>query len=194
MFLKNFVQKTAGIDWSSAIPQWFDDLFGGRKIVGDDSSDILVGGWGDDFIVANDGNDTVYGNFGDDFILGNTGDDTLYGGFGDDIIYGGVGNDHIYGGGGDDIIDGDRGFDTLTGGTGRDTFEFNVGPQFLGDGFDIVTDFKLGQDVISIKNGDQSLVGFVDVGRDVEVYYDGVLIAELEGVSRLPSNLNDFFA
>ncbi|MCJ2178013.1 calcium-binding protein [Novosphingobium album (ex Hu et al. 2023)] len=171
-----------------------DSAEAGQIIVGDDTANVLTGGGGDDFIVANGGDDVVFAGNGDDFVLANGGDDQIHGGCGNDTLLGGEDDDRIWGDAGDDLTDGDRGNDVLTGGEGADTFQFNVGPEYLGLGSDIVTDFTLGEDHLEIKNGDASLVTFADTGTDVAVYYDGVLIAELQGVADIPQDTSLFFA
>jgi beta-glucanase (GH16 family) len=56
-------------------------------------------------------------------------------------IWGTSGRDTLRGTSGSDVITGGRGNDTLTGGTGADCFGFRAG-----DGQDVITDFKLGED------------------------------------------------
>lgn len=166
----------------------------GQSIVGDDAANVLTGGGGDDFIIANGGDDVVFAGNGDDFVLANGGNDQIHGGCGNDTLLGGEDDDTIWGDAGGDLIDGDRGNDVLTGGQGADTFRFNAGPDYLGLGSDIITDFRLGEDQLLIKNGDVSLVTFADTGSDVTVSYDGVLIAMLLGVADIPQDTGLFFA
>jgi Ca2+-binding RTX toxin-like protein len=92
-----------------------------------------------------DGDDTVLGGLGRDELIGDGGNDVLIGGEGDDFLNGGAGNDVIEGGLGADSLSGGAGDDTLTGGDGADTFQFG-----LGDGFDIIEDFNVGTDKLSI--------------------------------------------
>ena len=77
--------------------------------------------------------------------LGTASQDVLYGSLFDDILRSLEGNDTIDGGKGNDVLNGGLGNDTLTGGEGADLFEFTVG-----FGNDLITDFKLGVDKISI--------------------------------------------
>jgi Ca2+-binding RTX toxin-like protein len=58
-------------------------------IVGDSSSEHLIGTPHRDVIAARGGNDTVDGLGGDDLICGGSGHDRLTGGAGDDVLYGG---------------------------------------------------------------------------------------------------------
>ena len=88
--------------------------------------------------------DIIYGSLFDDILNGLAGDDTIDAGAGDDHIKAGIGND------------------TLTGGEGADLFEFTVG-----FGSDVITDFELGVDKISIldENGTQlTLAEYSDLG------------------------------
>lgn len=88
--------------------------------------DIVVGGWGGDFLAGldgwdwidgGDGNDTIEGGNGDDVLLGGDGRDQLNGGAGDDYLVSGLGDDHPFNGtpGG------------MFGGAGNDTLVFNGG-------------------------------------------------------------------
>ncbi len=70
---------------------------------------------------------------------------TLTGTAGNDVLTGKLGADTISGGGGHDTITGGLGNDRLTGGTGVDVFVFKPG-----DGADVITDFKAGEDRLSI--------------------------------------------
>ncbi|MBR1859711.1 MAG: calcium-binding protein, partial [Selenomonadaceae bacterium] len=80
---------------------------------------------------------TVYGGAGNDQITGGAGADALYGEDDDDKPVGGSGADTLSGGEGDD---------TLTGGAGKDVFVYD------GNGADVITDYKAGQDVIQISD------------------------------------------
>jgi Ca2+-binding RTX toxin-like protein len=65
------------------------------------------------------------------------GDDTIVGSSAKEYLTGYAGNDKIFGWGGDDYILGGTGNDTLSGGRGDDVFYSKVG-----DGSDVITDFK----------------------------------------------------
>ena len=108
-------------------------------MLGGSHSDVLNGGAGDDLLS---------GGAGDDVITGGAGDDLMTGGSGDDIMLGGAGDDLILGGSGDDILQGGAGDDLMIGGSGSDTFVFTGG-----GGNDVVLDFTLGEDMLSISKG-----------------------------------------
>ncbi|MBD0310715.1 MAG: calcium-binding protein, partial [Microcoleus sp. T1-bin1] len=57
-------------------------------------------------------------------------------------------NDSLTGGQGDDILYGEWGNDSLTGGSGNDIFVLNSG-----QGFDVIADFTVGQDLIGLSGG-----------------------------------------
>lgn len=115
-------------------------------INGGAGQDLILGGWGDDFIDGGDDADYVSGLLGDDRLAGGRGNDVIYGDgrdryalgsyfengqerlladlayapgwlHGDDVIDGGEGNDFIAGNGGDDVIMGGEGVDELYGDT-----------------------------------------------------------------------------
>ena len=87
---------------------------------------------------------------------GTTGNDVLGGGTGNDLLSGLADNDTIYGGLGNDTLVGGAGADRLTGGAGNDSFKFNALAD-LGLGAsarDVITDFKQGEDKISLSSID----------------------------------------
>jgi Ca2+-binding RTX toxin-like protein len=88
---------------------------------------------------------TQDGGNGNDILVGTPGDDVLFGGNGKDNLTGGLGNDVLTGGNGDDTLFGGLGNDTLTGGNGSDLFKLA-----LGDGTDLITDFKKGSDTLGL--------------------------------------------
>jgi len=107
--------------------------------------DPMTGGSGDDSISGSSRDDIISGGSGNDLLKGGSGEDILRGGSGDDTLKGGMGDDNLEGNSGNDVLFGDLGDDTLTGGSGADHFVFaNDG------GFDTVTDFDNGQDVIRL--------------------------------------------
>lgn len=120
---------------------------------------VLNGTAGDDLLVGNTGNDVLNGNSGNDLLDGDVGNDTINGGDGNDLIHGDSGNDNLsgnngndllYGGVGNDIINGGSGNDILRGGTGKDNFVFNS--QLATTGIDTISDFKVIDDTIQLKN------------------------------------------
>ncbi|WP_165322081.1 calcium-binding protein [Rhizorhabdus phycosphaerae] len=146
-----------------------DHLYGQSASGGPDGGDILTGGAGADYMQGNAGNDildggagsdringgadadTIRGEEGNDTVNGNLGADIIDGGFGNDSLRGGQGNDSIFGGGGNDVISGDLGVDTLIGGGGSDAFIFGGRASlFAGTSADVVTDFQIGTDTISV--------------------------------------------
>jgi Ca2+-binding RTX toxin-like protein len=89
-------------------------------LIGDHSSETLVGFGGDDFVVGNSGGDTLLGFDGNDLLSGRSGFDTLRGGPGADREFGKSGNDRLAGGPGDDFLRGGGGHDAMNGKTGSD--------------------------------------------------------------------------
>jgi serralysin len=138
---------------------------GNDTIHGNDLSDVLMGGAGQDMLVGGAGNDHIYGNMltsvagtadgpdhidvgaGMNYANGNAGNDTLVGGDGPDRLLGGQGDDHVSAGNGADSINGNLGNDVITLGNGNDTVR---GGQ--------------GDDVIHVGSGDDLLMG--DIGND----------------------------
>ncbi|MEG4837647.1 calcium-binding protein, partial [Microcoleus sp. B9-D4] len=76
------------------------------------------------------------------------GADILGGCAGNDTLFGGADNDTLTGGKGNDLLDGGMGNDSLIGGSGNDIFALKAG-----EGFDIIADFTLGQDLIGLSGG-----------------------------------------
>ena len=114
----------------SQIEQSIIDIINGADFVSEAPTN------GSDIIIGTDLADGVYLLDGDDIASGGLGNDKLYGGNGDDGILGGGGNDKLTGG---------TGNDTMTGGAGADNFYF-----VYGDGQDVITDFEIGIDTITI--------------------------------------------
>ncbi|MEH2113707.1 beta strand repeat-containing protein [Nostoc sp.] len=94
------------------------------------------------------------GNSLNNILVGNTGANTLTGGDGNDSLFGNSGNDSLLGGAGNDVLIGGIGRDVLTGGTGQDSL-------YLTDtrtgGYDIITDFTVGEDTIFISSTEFAL-------------------------------------
>ena len=89
------------------------------------------------------GNINGTGNTLANLITGNDGSNTLSGGSGNDSLIGGAGNDVLIGGLGKDI---------LTGGVGANTFTFTALGDSLLASFDVLTDLKIGTDIINGPN------------------------------------------
>lgn len=180
-----------------------DRLIGGDLgdiLFGDEGADSIFGGAGDDVIDGGRGHDALDGGAGMDVLsflssgrgvtvnLGAgtataNGVDTIAGfegvwgsRFADRIIgssaantlEGNSGDDEIAGGGGDDWLYGDRGADKLTGGAGADTFLFSIG-----DGADVITDFKTGLDRLVIHGYGAAAATLQQVGADTRVLLAG---------------------
>ncbi len=192
-----------------------DSILGGRgddaidggdgddKIFGDRGDDSLTGGEGDDVIDAGRDDDLAAGGQGDDTLLGDRGDDTLDGGEDDDVLDGGRGDDLLSGGEGDDVLTGDRGDDTLDGGEGDDILEGGRGDDLFvfeaGTGFDVVTDFESGDDLIqlngfAITDFDDLLDVSLQDGGDVVIALDEVAGDELRlvGIDKDDLSSDDF--
>jgi Ca2+-binding RTX toxin-like protein len=99
-------------------------------------------------LFGNQGSDTICGGEGNDLIGGDEAADILGGCEGNDTMYGGSDNDTLTGCQGDDILYGDLGHDSLSGGSGNDIFVLNSG-----QGFDRIADFTVGQDLIGLRGG-----------------------------------------
>ena len=96
-------------------------------LIGDHSSETLLGLGGDDFIAGNSGHDTLLGFDGNDLLTGKSGDDLLRGGPGADREYGKSGNDRLAGGPDDDFLRSGTGHDVMKGKTGIDRINAHDG-------------------------------------------------------------------
>jgi Domain of unknown function (DUF4347)/RTX calcium-binding nonapeptide repeat (4 copies) len=76
-------------------------------------------------------------------------DNDLFSAFGyNDSLTGGAGADTLIGAGGNDTLAGGTGADVLTGGDGSDRFKLALLTESLLGGYDVITDFQIGTDVI----------------------------------------------
>ena len=136
-----------------------NSLYGGDgddRLYGSATGDVLDGQDGDDIIFGDSTSHSIqslfhriddgHSNQDNDYLFGHAGNDYLFGMNGDDLLSGGIGDDWLDGGKGDDLLEGGKGDDRLVGGLGRDTFVFN-----RGDGYDVIEDFELGEDIIELK-------------------------------------------
>ncbi|MEG4090268.1 hypothetical protein [Microcoleus sp. Pol12B4] len=92
--------------------------------------------------------DPICGGVANDLINSDAGADILGGCAGNDTLYGGADNDTLTGGKESDLLNGGLGNDSLIGGSGNDIFFLKAG-----QGFDIIADFTLGQDLIGLGGG-----------------------------------------
>ncbi len=92
--------------------------------------EVVLGGWGDDFLVGSEHDDELHGGYGKDTLAGRGGNDTLVGGPGDDLLNGGEGDDVFLEGGRDDAylypmpVERGAGNDLLNGGNGFDKVDY----------------------------------------------------------------------
>ncbi|MDZ8069933.1 MAG: calcium-binding protein [Nostoc sp. DedQUE08] len=116
------------------------------------------------------------GNSLDNMLTGNTGVNILNGGDGNDSLYGNLGNDTLLGGVGDDVLSGGIGRDVLTGESGRDSL-------YLTDtrtgGYDIITDFTVGDDTIFISKAEFVLSQSQDTILDSGLFRLGTIATAL---------------
>lgn len=82
-------------------------------VSGNNDTNWINGGLGDDDLFGRGSNDTLEGGDGNDVLGGDDGDDVVIGGLGDDYIMGGAGNDTLEGGSGQDTLFGGEGVDTV---------------------------------------------------------------------------------
>ena len=97
----------------------------GRRAVGSELNDEILGGHGDDTLVGGDGRDVLWG---DQYPTGNNTwqHDVLWGGPGGDFIYPSHGRNEIHGGSGADIIRAYYGHGSIDCGGGYDTVQVRM--------------------------------------------------------------------
>ncbi|MEL6139136.1 MAG: fasciclin domain-containing protein [Cyanobacteria bacterium J06628_6] len=128
-----------------------DFLFGFLRdtlFFADEGDDFVIGGFGDDQLNGNEGDDVLFGSGGSDILRGDEGNDRLQGSSGNDLLIGGAGHDILRGGRGDDLIDGGAGEDTLYLSGGND-----IAVLRLSSGPDTVFDFHPGEDRFALADG-----------------------------------------
>ncbi|WP_323782267.1 calcium-binding protein [Leisingera sp.] len=159
--------------------------YSGNSLTGDHSaglsSDLILGGAGNDSLSGLSGGDLLLGEGGSDRLLGGAGRDTLNGGDGDDALLGDSGRDQLIGGNGNDLLNGGRhgdrllgegGNDTLKGGGGKDVLIGNSGNDLLAGGSSGDTlRGESGRDTLLGHKGDDMLTG--GKHADVFVFHKG---------------------
>ncbi len=189
-------------------------------LVGDDETNLILAGGGNDFANAGAGDDLLFGDDGEDIFNGEAGRDLLNGGADGDVLNGGEGDDILLGEIGNDILDGNDGNDTLVGGSendimgsgpgddllfggggndalfgneGSDTFAFGSGEEA-----DIIFDFEPEQDAIVLDAGssyDSLQIEYNAEGNYTNVSDEtGELITTLIGVEADQLTESDFTA
>lgn len=178
--ISGFAYGAAGDDTLRGI----DDAIGSRGddyLTGDEGTNVLRGGNGNDRLGGDDPLGYYYGRSGSA--------DRLYGGAGNDRLGGGDGDDRLYGGPGDDRLSGGAGDDIRNGGAGRDIFQLNydeIEPDenFTDSGRDIVEDFVRGEDRISIYTELGSIDSFAEIDTNGSGRLgDGDRYARIESVT-----------
>lgn len=145
----------ATIDYSptgGGVVSFVDGVFGGYTIAEGVVIENASGGGGDDILLGNEADNTLNGRAGEDAVLGRGGDDTLISGAGDDYLVGGDGND------------------VMIGGAGADEFAFDAS-----DGTDIVTDFAVDHDSVTLSDEGESYMMF-DNGFDSYLIYGDTMV------------------
>jgi Ca2+-binding RTX toxin-like protein len=197
-----------------------DNIFGNQgndSINGKEDDDLIFGNEGNDFIDGGKGNDSLFGGKANDAILGSQGNDNLFGQLGDDSLCAGAGDDLAYGGQGNDLIDGSKGNDSIYGDLGNDTLLGCEGNDILfgglgnnslsgglgndtfvigfNQGFDIVSDFVKGQDIIGLWGGlsfDQLEISQNNNNTLINFKGSGEVFASLTGVNATLIGVSDF--
>ncbi|EYD75397.1 Hemolysin-type calcium-binding protein region [Rubellimicrobium mesophilum DSM 19309] len=99
---------------------------------------------------------TFAGGAGNDTLIGGEGFDGPYAIYPQNYLFGGAGKDALVGGAARDWLVGGTDDDLLTGGAGRDYFAFNPSEN---TGTDTITDFEIGADIITFREGPTSGYG-----------------------------------
>jgi Ca2+-binding RTX toxin-like protein len=137
----------------------------GAFVVGDDTDDLIIGGFRNDTLDGAGGNDTLDGGRGSDSLLGGADDDLLLAGptgspFDSDTLDGGDGNDTLRGGGGHDVLEGGAGADALSGGV--DAFSFDSDTLDGGEGNDTLEGGRGGDHLSGASGNDLLFAGASD--------------------------------
>jgi Ca2+-binding RTX toxin-like protein len=155
--------KALPIGTTNAILGSGDDVYTGaanERILGGKGNDVIsisagrdaLGEQGNDNVTGNDSTNFISGGLGDDylnglgqldFLFGDAGNDHLFGGDGGDILRGGAGDDDLHGELFPDTLIGGRDKDALEGGTSSDTFKFeSIADSRKGATRDVILDFS----------------------------------------------------
>lgn len=156
------------------------------------SKDILYGDQGNDFLVGGAGN-TIYGNRGKDYLIAAADNCTLRGGQDDDILVGGT-NGTLYADKGNDVLFAGNGNNILVGGDGTD--QFRIANTALPNSVNIIADFKVGTDVMSVASvpGATSFesLSFRQNNADVLISISGKDVVLVQGVQASDLGKNSF--
>ena len=177
---------------------------------GDEGGSILVGGSGTSVLVAGAGNEEMWGGSGYSTLWGGSGSDVLggngdinsntvmIGGVGNDVfvasagtntIYGGKGNDLVWGGSGNLTIHEGNGNDTVAFGTGTTTVDGGAGTNVYvlingrAGGNDVINNFKVGTDHLSLNGYDPATVNQSVIGGNTVVSLSDHSTITLVGVT-----------
>lgn len=146
---------------------------GDDTLLGGDGDDTIGSGTGDDSLDGEEGNDRVFGGDGQDTVIGGAGidviygnqqSDVLYGNWDNDILFGGQEADTLFGGRDDDVLYGNLAADSLSGQLGNDTLFGGQGDDLIRGG--VGDDRLLGNrdsDTLSGGSGDDTLSGGAEV-------------------------------
>jgi Ca2+-binding RTX toxin-like protein len=138
--------------------------------IGDNRSNVLAGGGGDDGLQGGGGKDLL---LGDGAIAGNFGDAGLSGAQQTVLEGVGAGADTLDGGAGTDTLIGGGGGDHLTGGNGGDAFVFlSLDDSGSAGGIDLITDLT-GKDVIDVSAIDADATVDGDQAFHLVNHFDG---------------------
>ncbi len=90
----------------------FAVIVGDARVTGGAGANVAYGDDDSQFIVLGEGDDVLHGGGGNDTVGSLRGNDQVFGDAGNDVVYGGSGNDTLNGGAGNDAMNGGFGFDT----------------------------------------------------------------------------------
>lgn len=135
-----------------------NEFLGDAAFGGDDVTNLIDGGDGDDHILGGIGGDYLLGGTGKDFILGYSGGDIILGGDDNDYINGDLGYIDLANGNGNDVIDGGSGVDVIIAEGSNDIVFGGSENDFLWGDYEDET-ASGGNDLLVGGAGDDQLVG-----------------------------------